>query len=268
MALGSQAAQAAPAPDPTTSRSRPQRLARLEAPSPQHDRANAVTGPAADPCQALLASDPSAAGDYARDWAGRGGGDQAAQCGALADIALGDPARGGATLDTLSRRPDLPGPRRAVLADEAGQAWLLATDASRALASADRAVALAPGDLSLLADHGRVALAANQPAGAVADLSAVLAARPNDADALVARATAYRRLGRLAEARTDIDAAGALTPDQPEVLLERGVLRERTGDEPGARTDWTRILSVAPDTHEADLAQQDLALLDAGPDAR
>ena len=96
----------------------------------------------------------------------------------------------------------------------------------------------------------------------------MLAREPARIDALVERAAAYRKLNRLDAARSDIDTACGLMPDAPDALLERGIVRERQGDLEGARRDWNRILSVSPDTHEADLAQQDLALLDAGPDAK
>jgi regulator of sirC expression with transglutaminase-like and TPR domain len=96
----------------------------------------------------------------------------------------------------------------------------------------------------------------------------VLAASPDRADALIVRAAALRETGALDAARADIDRACRLQPDEPAALLERGILRERAGDLDGARTDWSRVLAVAPDTHEADLAQQDLALLEAGPEAR
>ncbi len=243
-----------------------QRLARLEAP-PRRTPPVAIAA-AVNPCLTLLSSDPAGAADYAADWSKRNGGDAAAQCAALAEVALGDPEAGAVALDALSREVLLPEQRRAVLADQASQAWLSAARPDRALAASTLAVSLEPGDPSLLTDRARAALAAGRVDGAVADLSAVLASHPGQAEALVVRATAYRKLDRLDAARADIDAACAVLPDEPEALLERGILRERSGDLDGARSDWSRVLSVSPDTHEADLAQQDLALLDAGPDAR
>jgi hypothetical protein len=35
-----------------------------------------------------------------------------------------------------------------------------------------------------------------------------------------------------------------------------------------ARADWQRVLELAPDSATADLAQQNLTLLDAGPGVR
>ena len=252
------------AAEPTT---HVQRLARLEAPPHRSSRV-ASAADAANPCLALLPTDPAGASDYAEDWSKRDGGDGAAQCAALAAVALGDPEAGAEKLDALSRDARLSGRRRAVLADQASQAWLSAARPDRALAAATLAVSLGPGDPTLLTDRARAALATGQAAQAVADLSAVLAARPGQVEALVVRATAYRKLDRIDAARADIEAACAALPDEPDALLERGILRERSGDLDGARNDWTRVLSLSPDTHDADLAQQDLALLEAGPDAR
>lgn len=247
-----------------------QRLATLAAPPSRHDGGSAtITGDTgANACLTLLASDPAAALDYAQDWSKRAGGDEAARCAALADVALGDPASGAAALDALSRHDSVPAADRALLADQAAQSWLLASQPDRALASALTAAALDPGNPDLLVDQARAAVAAGRPASAVEGLSQVLKASPRRGDALLVRATAYLALNRIPLAKADIEAACALLPDAPDALLERGILRQRLGDLDGARTDWTRILSLSPDTQEADLAQQDLALLDAGPDAR
>jgi regulator of sirC expression with transglutaminase-like and TPR domain len=57
-------------------------------------------------------------------------------------------------------------------------------------------------------------------------------------------------------------------PDNAEALLERGILRQRHDDRAGARRDWERAIELSPDSTTADLAQQNLALLEAGPDRR
>jgi Flp pilus assembly protein TadD len=69
-------------------------------------------------------------------------------------------------------------------------------------------------------------------------------------------------------ARSDIDMAIALEPEDAEALLERGILRQLTGDTEGARKDWTHAQKVDPNSETAELAQQNLTLLDAGPDKK
>lgn len=60
--------------------------------------------------------------------------------------------------------------------------------------------------------------------------------------------------------------SGALTlvPDDPDALREREILRQRMGDSAGARADWERARGVDPNSTTADLAEQDLSLLEAG----
>jgi regulator of sirC expression with transglutaminase-like and TPR domain len=72
-------------------------------------------------------------------------------------------------------------------------------------------------------------------------------------------------LGRLDLPRDYFDRALKLDPDNAEALLERGILRQRRNDSNGARADWERAINLAPDTATSDLAQQNLALLEAGP---
>jgi tetratricopeptide (TPR) repeat protein len=99
-------------------------------------------------------------------------------------------------------------------------------------------------------------------------LDRALALDPGRVDALVFRAAAWRNESRLPRAQEDIDRAIALDPDNPEALLERGIERKLAGDTAGAREDWVRAKTLAPDTATADLAEQNLALLDAGPVSR
>jgi Tfp pilus assembly protein PilF len=100
---------------------------------------------------------------------------------------------------------------------------------------------------------------------AIDDLNHALAIAPNRAEAFVLRASAWRHLDNLDVAASDIEHALAINPDSPEALLERGILRQRTGNPTGAREDWQRAINLDPNSETADLAEQDLALLAAGP---
>jgi regulator of sirC expression with transglutaminase-like and TPR domain len=66
-------------------------------------------------------------------------------------------------------------------------------------------------------------------------------------------------------AQADVAQALTLDPDDADALLERGILRQRMGDSSGARTDWEHARGVDPNSTTADLAEQNLSLLDAGP---
>ena len=100
------------------------------------------------------------------------------------------------------------------------------------------------------------------------DLTHALDLDPRRADALVFRGAAWRHLGHPELAQDDIDRAFAQDPENPDALLERGILRQRRGDREGARRDWEHAIALSPDTATGDLAQQNLALLEAGPDRR
>jgi tetratricopeptide (TPR) repeat protein len=219
-------------------------------------------------CLTLLPEDPQGAESYARSWQGEGGGAGAAHCLALARIALGAPTEGATLLEQVARDSDAPGAARAVVYDQAAQAWLMAGQAARAFAVSTEAVSLAPEMPDLLIDRALAAEALARWQDAVGDLGRALDAEPRRPDALVLRASALRHLGQIALAAQDVDRALALDPDNAEALLERGILRQRGEDRSGARADWERAIAVAPDSQAAELAQQNLALLEAGPKRR
>ena len=220
-----------------------------------------------DTCLGMIPDDPSGARDFAESWAARGGGIGAAHCLALSAIALGNPDQGAAALDRLAQG-QAPEAIRASLAGQAAQAWMMADRPADAFASATLALSLVGDDPDLLVARANAALALSRPADAVDDLGRALALDPKREDALVLRAAAYRSLGRFKEAQADIDDAIAEAPDDPAALLERGILRQRRGDLDGARDDWQRAMDLSPDSGTADAAEQNIALLDAGPDDR
>lgn len=219
-------------------------------------------------CAELLLRDPEAAGRFALDWAARNGGEGAERCTALALMALGQPERGAARLESLAARSAGTAAERAGLYAEAVQGWMLAGDAGRAYAAATLGLSLTPEDAGLLLDRALAAGSLGRYAEALADLDRVLAADPRRAEAWAFRAAALRRMDRAADALAAADRALALDPDHPEALLERGILRQSAGDSEGARADWLRLLRVAPASAAGDLAAQNLELLDAGPASR
>ncbi|WP_220789703.1 tetratricopeptide repeat protein [Gluconacetobacter johannae] len=217
-------------------------------------------------CLARLPDDPDGARDYATAWRARGGGAQAARCGALALVALGDPRDAAIELDSLAHAPGDPA-ARADIAGEAARAWQEDGDPARAFDSAGYGLTLRPDDPGLRMVRARAGVESGHAAQAVADLSPLPARADMLAQALVVRASAYRRLGRIDLARADIDAAVGRAPQDVAALLERGIVRQRQGDLTGARSDWEQVKALAPDSRQADMARQDLAVLEADPDA-
>jgi tetratricopeptide (TPR) repeat protein len=109
----------------------------------------------------------------------------------------------------------------------------------------------------------RGALGAYQQA--VDDLNRALRLDGSRTDALVSRAILWRKMGHLDLAQADVAQALTLDPDYPDALLERGILRQRMGDRAGARADWEHARGADPNSTTADLADQNLSLLEAGP---
>jgi tetratricopeptide (TPR) repeat protein len=223
-------------------------------------------GPDYDHCLAMLYNDPLGAKSFADTWASSGGGDGAMHCQALAQIELGNAATGADMLERLADAAKAPDLTRAAVYGQAVQAWQMAGQPARAFDAATLAMALSPNDPDLMIDRALAEGAMQRYREAIDDLDHALAIDPRRAEAFVLRASAWRRLNNLEVATADIEHALAINPDSAEALLERGILRQRTGNQAGAREDWQRAISLDPDSTAADLAQQDLALLDAGPD--
>lgn len=216
-------------------------------------------------CLDMVPSDPQGAIAMAETWAAAGGGGPALHCAGLARVANGDEAEGAELLQRAADdRATAPAARAAVYGQTA-QAWMAAGDMPRAYAASTLALTLAPDDPDLLLDHAIAAATLGDYAAATEDLTHALAVDPQRPDALTLRGSAYRHLDNLAAAQDDVDRALSLDPDNPEALLERGILRQRHSDAAGARADWERAIAIAPDSPAADLAQQNLALLEAGP---
>lgn len=221
-----------------------------------------------DKCLSMVQSDPSGAFTFADTWQTAGGGDGAIHCRALAEIELGDPEEGATLLDQLgANSPAAPAARAAILG-QAGQAWMMAATPQRAHDSATKALALLPDDPDLLIDRAIADSSLEHYKKADDDLIRALDIDPRRGDALVLRAAARRHLEHLNLASADVERALELDPEDPDAFLERGILRQRRGDQSGARKDWEQAITLSPDSATADLAQQNLALLEAGPERR
>jgi tetratricopeptide (TPR) repeat protein len=216
-------------------------------------------------CLGMLTNDPAGAQSFAEAWEATGGGDGATHCLGLATIALGDPDKGAEILEKLASTSHGSDVSRATVYGQADQAWLIAGEAEHAYGAATLALSLSPDDPDLLIDRAVAGGLLERYQDSIDDLTHALDIDPKRADAYTFRGSAWRHLGQLALAEDDIDRALLLDPDRAEALLERGILRQRLNNPNGARRDWERAISLAPDSATADLAQQNLALLEAGP---
>ena len=218
-----------------------------------------------DSCLRLLTDDPEGASAYADAWEATGGGEGAAHCHALAEIALGNAAAGAEQLQKLASTSTAPVLARVQVFAQAFEAWLTANDPAHAYEAASQAIALSPNDTELLIDRAIAAGSMGRYLDAIEDLNAALKIDPNRADALTLRASAFRHEGKVDAAMADVQAAMSIDPSNPDSYLERGILRQRQGDGHGAKADWQHVVELSPDTPTADLARQYLALLEAGP---
>jgi tetratricopeptide (TPR) repeat protein len=218
-----------------------------------------------DKCMTMIADDPQGAEAMSTSWQATGGGEGAIHCQALASIAAGKPEAGARLLEDLAHGGKVQGLSRAVLLGQAAEARLMVEQAEPALQDTTEALAIRPNDPDLLVSRANANDALDRGNDAVDDLTHALQLDPSRGDALVLRASLRRRMDQLDEARSDIGRALALDPENAEALLERGILRQETGDLTGARQDWTHAQTADPNSEAAELAAQNLALLDAGP---
>jgi tetratricopeptide (TPR) repeat protein len=198
----------------------------------------------------------------AQQWDKEGGGLPARHCAALALVAQGKYRDAANRLDMLARGKDVPDSRfRAALFDQAGNAWMLAGDGARAIASLSSVLALTGGDADIFADLARAQALRKNWREVDMDLDAALQLDPNRPGVLVLRASARRALGRLKEAWADLEQALKLQPGDANALVERGLLRKQIGDMGGAKRDFQAALKASPSGPVADAAKANLEIL-------
>jgi len=227
-----------------------------------------VDAPEYERCLDMVDEDPEGARSFADAWTMRDGGEAAAHCAALALLTLGEAERAAEQLERIALRSQAGIAARAAVFGQAGEAWMTAGRPQRAHAALTLALALTPADADLLTERALALLSLNLPAEALTDVEVVVATDATRAEAWVIRASALRRLDRLPPAAESVAQALRIEPDNVEALLERGILRQAQGDPTGARNDWERVIELAPDGAAADLAAQNMALIEAGPARR
>ena len=213
-------------------------------------------------CLNLANLDPAAALAMADGWTQAKGGAPASHCTALALTGLKRYDEAGAKLDALARAPNT-GALRSQMFDQAGNAWMLAGQADKAVASFSAALALSGGDADLYADLARAQALQSNWSEADSDLSAALALAPRRADLLILRSSARLAMGSRRAAAADADAAIKLAPASAEAVMQRGVVKRDSGDLKGARDDFQAALGRDPRGDTGNAARRNLAALDA-----
>ncbi len=227
-------------------------------------------------------SDPRKAMDTAVDWQAVGGGIPARHCIALALINLGQYEIGAERLEQLGEDiqmgHDILGlgdvdlnSLQAEINGQAGNAWLMTEEFGRAYSALSAALTEAPAQsrfrVEYFIDRARALAGLEQYQKSLDDLDKAAQLAPERADIYVFRASAYRALGALDRAEEDLATALKLNPDSVSALLEQGIIFRMLGKDVEARADWLAIVTKFPDTPEAEIAAENLKLMDEASDA-
>lgn len=235
--------------------------------SPEPDLANPAK--TYDSCVLLSKSHPDQALELASKWGAVGGGEGAQHCRALALIGLNDFGQGAQELEDLAQKSKGTVGLRTNLLEQAGQAWLLQGEPTRAYNAQSAGLKLATPDMPqyvrLLVDRAATLAEGAKFKEAIADLDAALKQQPDNADALAFRATARRNLKEIDLALADAEAAVKSDPRNVNARLERANIYKLQGRLDDARRDWVLIPQLAPDSDAAKAARADMERADVKP---
>jgi Flp pilus assembly protein TadD len=129
-------------------------------------------------------------------------------------------------------------------------ALLAAKRLPEALAEAEEAVRLGPGEKGAVKVLARVRMAGGDLAGAE-KLLGPLAEGAKDAELWYILATAQGAQEKYAESASSFGRSLALAPDTPGVLLGLGLAQEKLGRKPDARKTLERLLAIQPQNEAA-----------------
>jgi tetratricopeptide (TPR) repeat protein len=221
-------------------------------------------------CLMTAKNEPEKGFEMAGKWLTLGGGGPAKHCEAIALIGMKEYSEAATRLEALAKQNEEESVRAGVLS-QAGQAWLLEGDLTKALSAQTAALEAMPvknrQHAYILVDRAATYADAGKYADALLDLDASLAIDPKNPDALAFRASARRHLNEVDVALVDAENSIALDPHNIIGLLERGIiykLKQRNND---ARQDWLRIIQIAPDSEAGKAAQINIERMDVLLDA-
>ena len=117
---------------------------------------------------------------------------------------------------------------------------------AEALESYDRALAVAPNEVSALIGRADVLVALKRPDDALASLDQALSIDPSDAGALSNRGFLLQSLNRHDEALASLDRALQIDPNHAGALFNRGSVLSEFGRYGEALTSYDRAVAVSP----------------------
>lgn len=212
-------------------------------------------------CLSLVSKEPERAVELARAWQAGGGNIGARQCMGMAYIALQRPAPAALSFEQAARAAEAVRDLRATdLWAQAGNAYLIAGDASKARAAIDTAIARGEGSDAwrgeLHIDRARADVELGDLSAARASLNQALELVPADPMGWLLSATLARRQNDLTRAAADILEAEQRAGDDPHILLEAGNIALLSGSLTKAHEKWARVVEVAPESALAKAAQK------------
>jgi lipoprotein NlpI len=137
--------------------------------------------------------------------------------------------------DILAARIELGGMKAAVAGDHEG-----------AIREYDRALALDPDFVDVLAKRAQSNLILQRYNLALADLDRALRLEPRNVALLLQRAGLHREIHASAEVLADLDRALAVTPNDPEIWATRAQTDSESGNDAAAASDIARAAALNP----------------------
>jgi len=227
------------------------------APQSQDDRLRA--------CMALVRSAPRQAAAEAQAWVEEAGARRlmARRCLGLAFAAQEQWAAATVYEQAAQEAEASNDPGRASFRAQAGNAWLAAGEAQRALQALDAALTAAGLSQAqrgqALLDRARAQVALGRADRARADIDSALQLIPNESFAWYLSAALARRSNALVRAASDITRARQLSPNDPDILLLAGTILGQAGNMNEAYTLYRRVVELAPDSEAGRQAAASLA---------
>ncbi len=230
-------------------------------------------------CIELSLSKPDLAYTNALTWRDTGGSLPARHCVALSLAEMGRYAEAARELEIMADDmvrglgwpfSDRPHPKErgmlAAIYSQAGNAWLLAGEAEKAITvfslGLQEVDLNTPENADLLIDRAWARASTGGYEEALRDLSLAETMVAESADIHTLKASAYRALKQYDLAEEALKKAFNLDPVHREALLERGNLKLDLEDGAGAREDWLEFLRLYPEGAGADAVRRNLEEMD------